>query len=294
MKKTFQLLMILTVAGHALADETPRKLPPEPEPPPPPCESPAERAASFRPGEEMVYQVKWGLFDNSGEIRFRTSYETAPAGRFQIATETRTKGMLRFFHSVDNRIETYLDPREWRLLETTVHVQEGRKKSHKTTMMDYARGMALCTDHLNPEKSKERELAYPCLLDTISSIFRARTWDMKPGDAKSVLVQDDGKKYLLTVYARAIETVKTPSGEFTALRIEPRMDYNPKGFFKRSSEVYVWISQDRYRIPVKISSKLKLGAAAALLASYTPFTAETAVATAPERRSAAVHTVMEK
>jgi len=65
------------------------------------------------------------------------------------------------------------------------------------------------------------------------------------------------------------EEIRTPMGKFRTLRLTPRMEKSePKGMFKRGSEVHVWISQDGRRLPVRFEVEFKFGARVATLIDH--------------------------
>ena len=97
------------------------------------------------------------------------------------------------------------------------------------------------------------------------------SWDLKPGQSRDALVIHEDDFYLITVHAVGYEEVRTPLGEFKTLVLEPRMEKTPpKGMFKRSAAVRVWISQDERRLPVKFQLEFKFGAGVASLSHYQP------------------------
>jgi hypothetical protein len=106
-------------------------------------------------------------------------------------------------------------------------------------------------------------------MDLITCLMQSRSWNMKPGDQRDVLVMFEEEPYELTFHALGYENVHTSLGEFNALVIEPRMEKTaPKGMFKRGSNVRVWISQDERRLPVKFEVEFKFGVGVSTLTRY--------------------------
>jgi len=59
------------------------------------------------------------------------------------------------------------------------------------------------------------------------------------------------------------EKVKTKLGEFDTVVIKPLM--KSEGIFNRKGDVYIWLTDDKKRIPVKLESKVAIGSITATL-----------------------------
>lgn len=265
-------------AGHAFGQAVEETAPAQElsprgaeEPAPAPCPSPEAVAASFRPGEIFKYRTRWGWFSHAGDVVIEVSPDRTHSELLRIVTTLSTQGPMRWLHKVDNRTESLISTNPLRIHSTTAVTAEGKRRGDEITIFDYEAGVARFTDHLRPEKSKTVPLDYPCLLDIMSGVLRVRGMHMEPGDVRSILVHSEGKKYPLTLHAEKVQKVKTPLGTFMALRVRPRMDFNPKGFFRKpGAAAWVWFSRDERRLLLRIKTKLKVGAAVATLVEYTP------------------------
>ena len=65
--------------------------------------------------------------------------------------------------------------------------------------------------------------------------------------------------------------VKTPAGTFNTVRIEPKIE-GVGGVFKKSpgARVLIWLTDDRWRRPVKLQSKVVVGHFTAELVEIIP------------------------
>jgi hypothetical protein len=120
--------------------------------------------------------------------------------------------------------------------------------------------------------------------DLMMGMLQTRTWDLKPGQKRDVLVLFDDDYYELTMHMARYEDVVTPVGKFRTIVLEPRMDKTPpKGMFKRGSSVRIWIAQDDHRLPVKFEEEFKIGTGSATLESYEPPSSAKAAVSARSR-----------
>jgi hypothetical protein len=62
------------------------------------------------------------------------------------------------------------------------------------------------------------------------------------------------------------ERVKVEAGTFDCMIVEPFLRY--PGIFKQKGRVKVWVTDDRYHIPVLVKSKVAIGEVSAVLKEF--------------------------
>ena len=72
--------------------------------------------------------------------------------------------------------------------------------------------------------------------------------------------------YELDVKFRGKQTIEVESGIFNCLVIEPLAKEG--GLFKNEGKVYVWLTDDERRVPVRVSSKIPIGTVESELTEY--------------------------
>ena len=220
-------------------------------------------------GEVMTFRVGCVLFIHAGEITISAHRDEAPpVPQLRVVTTTKTRGFLKNFFPFEAVGESWFSLRDGRILGSSEESVSKKKQTRQSLTFDYVRGKAAYVNLVRPERSTELDLPEGNPMDLISSLVQTRTWDLKPGEKQDALVVDDDF-YELTIYADGYEEVRTPLGKFRALRLTPRMEKTePKGMFKRGSEVHVWISQDGRRLPLKFEVDFKFGAGVATLIDH--------------------------
>lgn len=221
-------------------------------------------------GEVLTYRVGWGLFHHAGEITIAAKRDdTPPVPQMRVTTTTATRGFLRGLFPFDATGESRFRLSDGRILGSSEESVSKKRRTRQSLEFDYGRGKAAYVNEVRPEKSAELDLPEGDPLDLITSLVQTRTWELKPGEKQDVLVVFDDDFYELTIYAEAYEEIRTPMGKFRTLRLTPRMEKSePKGMFKRGSEVHVWISQDGRRLPVRFEVEFKFGAGVATLIDH--------------------------
>lgn len=249
--------------------------------------SPLAAQPALRPGEAFTFRVSWGVLGKVGEINVRETPTDAP-GTTAVAVDTRTSGLARLMFPFEGSAVSVFDRDEGNLLRATARTKSRRKSTDASIVFDYDADEARYTDHLESRRNTVIELPGEPPQELISSLIRARDYDLKPGDSRVVSVLFDDDIYELRLRAGDYETVDTADGKTTALRITPEPVGKPKGMFRKGGAIRVWLADDATRLPVRLEVELKVGTAVALLTGHSEPTAgvETAMVspTTPDPR----------
>jgi hypothetical protein len=232
----------------------------------------ANMRLALAPGEEFTYRVSWGIFWNAGEIRVAAKTENDENQACTlVVTTTSTRGFVRGLFSFDARAESVFSNRSGRMLVHTEKSSANQKVSDTMLAFDFDKRTADFRDLRRPDRNKVVTLPEGDPMDLITCLIQTRSWDLKPGETRDVLVMFEEEPYELTIHALGYERVHTSVGDFDTLVLQPLMEKTaPKGMFKRGSNVKVWISQDGRRLPVKFEVEFKFGVGVSTLTKYTP------------------------
>ena len=103
--------------------------------------------------------------------------------------------------------------------------------------------------------------------DALSSLYYIRTISLEVGNSVFIEHHSDKKNYSLEVKVLRREKVKVPAGEFDCLVVEPML--RASGIFKHTGKLTVWLTNDKFKIPVLMKSKVAVGSIASKLKKYT-------------------------
>jgi len=95
-----------------------------------------------------------------------------------------------------------------------------------------------------------------CTHDLMGGLYYLRTLNMDVQQSMMVPVSDGKKNVMAKVEAQAREEVKTPAGTFRTIRYELYL-FNDV-LFRRSGHLYVWLTDDRRRLPVQIRARMQI------------------------------------
>jgi len=207
--------------------------------------------SAFTVGEDLVYEIHFGVV-SAGEARMRIEPETVTIqGRecYHILSLVKTSDFFSSFFKVDDRVETFMDVAglfPWRYEK---HIREGKYKADRSARFDPLAGLAV--------SGKDTIQIAPYTQDVLSIIYYLRTLEMQPGDSILIDNYEDKKFFPLTVRVKKQETVKVPAGKFSCLLIEPGL--RAGSFIEQKGKMWIWLSSDSRRLPVKIKSKISFG-----------------------------------
>jgi hypothetical protein len=136
---------------------------------------------------------------------------------------------------------------------------EGSRRRETKITFDHERRKATYLERDMDKNAvlSQSEVEIPaCVSDTIGGLFRMRTLNLDVGQTGQVPMSDGKKTAMARVDSVRRETVKTPAGTFKTVRYEAYLLNNV--IYRRSGHVYIWLTDDRRRLPVQIQVRLQL------------------------------------
>lgn len=217
---------------------------------------------AFKVGEKLTFDVKYG-FVTAGVASFEIPDIKRISGRnaYHVIFEVNTVPSFDMFYKVRDRYETYIDVQglfPWRFEQ---HIREGKYSRDFSAFFDQRKGKA---------KTSEGEYDIPKYVnDIVSAFYYARTLDysnLNVGDKIPLKNFYKNKVYDLDVVYHGKETIKVDAGEFECIIVEPLVQEG--GLFKSEGSILIWLSNDEAKIPIRVKTKVVVGAIDADLTSY--------------------------
>ena len=217
---------------------------------------------AFREGEKLTFDVKYG-FVTAGVASFEIPAIKKISGRnaYHVLFEVNTVPTFDAFFKVRDRYETYIDVEgifPWRFEQ---HIREGKFSRDFSAFFDQRKGNA---------KTSGGQFEIPKYVNYIvSAFFYARTLDysnLKVGDKIPLKNFYKDKVYDLDVVYHGKETIEVEAGKFECLIVEPLVQEG--GLFKSEGSIMLWMTNDEAKMPVRVKTKVVVGAIDADLTSY--------------------------
>jgi hypothetical protein len=209
---------------------------------------------AFQVGEELNYKLKYGIF-TAAEAKLKindTDLKFDDKSVFHLVAEGRTSGTFDFFHRVRNRYESYIDRKE---LTPYLYTENIHESSYRRN--DKAR---FYQDQRKIVSNKGTFKGDIQTFDVISAYYFARSLDVSKitkGDKFSMTYFLNDELAQLEIEYVGKEVVKTALGKFNCLKFSPSIQ--PGRIFRKDSRLYLWVTDDGNRIPVKAHVEVLVG-----------------------------------
>jgi hypothetical protein len=208
----------------------------------------------FKVGEQLNYRLKYGFFTAAeADLKVENTdikYDGHPA--YHIVVEGKTAGSFDVFYKVRNRYESYVDQKTLLPYYYAENRHEGSWKHSDKVTFNHESDKITANKGTYPYTGK--------VFDFVSAYYFARTIDiskMHVGDKFDLkYFLDDGINSLGITYVGK-EKVTCSMGTFNCLKFNPTII--PGRIFKKNSKLYLWITDDDNRIPVKAQVEVILG-----------------------------------
>jgi hypothetical protein len=214
----------------------------------------------FGPGEKLVFSVQYSLVkagEATLEVRNLADIDGRPC--YRIVSDARTNKFFSGVFKVRDRFESYMDTTSLSSLRYEKHLREGRFKRDELVTFDQVAHTATYKDKVVP--------IAPRTQDVLSALFYIRTLPLEVGQAIALANHTDGKNYPLVVKVHGRERVTVEAGTFDCLVVEPIL--RGPAIFSQKGRLTVWMTDDKYKMPVLMKSKVIIGHVSAVLKEYT-------------------------
>ncbi len=162
---------------------------------------------------------------------------------------------------------SWLDANTFHSLGYSQSVREGNYKRDEWVTFDNKNGRFYGEIQ---KKEKPRAIAGHLdieVLDMLSSLYFVRKQPLEKGKDVIFDIINREKQYPLVVKVLGKETVKTEAGKFDCWVVEPQ--FRGEGIFvAKGKSLKVWLTDDQYRMPVKMSVEVFIGSVYAELLEY--------------------------
>ncbi|MGZ3751319.1 MAG: DUF3108 domain-containing protein [Mucilaginibacter sp.] len=209
---------------------------------------------AFKPGEKLSYKMKYGFFTAAeATIRVEESpsrFDGQPA--YHIIADGKTAGSFDVFYKVRNRYETFVDHNT---LLPYFYAENRRESSYRHTdkvTFDHDKNTITAAKGTYPFKGK--------VFDFVSVYYFARCIDIskiRVGQTFEMQYFLEDAIHTLSITYMGKEKVSCSMGTFNCLKFNPTII--PGRIFRKDSKLYLWITDDNNRIPVKAHVEVVVG-----------------------------------
>ncbi len=227
--------------------------------------SPAVSSA-FNVPEKLVFDLTWtGVKAGTAVLEVVDEKEN-----LRVISTASSANWVSVFYTVEDRVEALLtkekagafigQPKNFRL-----KIREGKHRRDKEIIFDQVKHTAVYIDHLAKNKERKEYPVHENVFDPLSVLYYVRTMKLEVGKSSYVDIFDSKKLWNVEIQVLRKEKISTILGEVQTIVIKPLM--KSEGIFNRKGEMLIWLTDDKKRIPVKMQTKVVVGAITATLVS---------------------------
>lgn len=236
----------------------------------------AERCTNLLSGgsgwrEELTYAVRWGLVNaGTAVLKMTPVVDGGELAAYRIETLARSNSFIDVFYPVRDTTTSLVDASFSRSLFYSKSQREGGFSRDEVLEYDLLDGLSL----LYRDGKLRNSLRLPEeFQDPVSGLYRFRAIGASPGDTVGMYATDGVRLMLIKGTILGREEVATPAGRFDCLKVELFPETLEGPFIrKKKGRILMWFSDDRCRLPVKMSTEIFIGAVETVLekAEYRP------------------------
>ncbi len=220
----------------------------------------------FSQGEKLTFTVKYGVV-SAGEAILQIKEEVYGDSTevYRITSLAKTNSFFDKVFRVRDNITSIWDKNRLVTHQFTKRLSEGSYRQLRIHSY-YPDQKFTFYKKYDFKKNKMKESRMEILEDTqdiLSALYSIRMKDLQVGKSEYVNVTADGRNYRAEVKVHKIEKMDTPFGERSCLKIEPIL--KGEAIFKQTGKIFVWVTNDEKKIPVKLRSKIAFGSFYAIL-----------------------------
>lgn len=217
-------------------------------------------------------ELKYGLyysFIKAGTAYIKNRGLTKINGRdaYLIQTTAFSAPVIDAFFKVRDINYSWLDAENFYSLGYSQSIREGNYKRDEWLTFDYGQNAYY------GEVQKKGDVSYIFgelnlpVLDMLTSLYFVRAQKLTPGKDVVFDIVNREKQYPLVVKVLKKETVKTAAGKFKCIVVEPQ--FRGEGIFvSKGKSLQVWLTDDEYKMPVKMKTEVFIGSVSAELLEY--------------------------
>ena len=217
----------------------------------------ASEGVPFSVGEKLVFSVEYGpISAGTATMEILEIVEVNGIPCYHIVSLENTNDFFSRFFKIRDRYDSYIDTLTLATVKFEKHIVEGKYKAEGAMIIDLDSLVAIYSDGDTVEVIPEAK-------DAIAMVYYVRTLDISVGDTFYVNNHTDKENYVLEITVPRALKVYTALGTFDCIEVQPKLEGTK--VFEGRKGLTVWLTDDEWKIPVLIRSKLMIGSIQAII-----------------------------
>jgi hypothetical protein len=210
--------------------------------------------STFKEGEKLTYKLRYsGMSAATGVLSVNASKLQFSQPTYHLNAYGETSSFFSMLFNVRNKYDSYIAKSTYLPYLYLEDIKEG----------SYTRKEYATFDHRSKSvKGQKGTFTSPVAqtFDLLSAYYFARNLDfssLKPGDSFRLTYFLNDEIEQLGIEYIGVEKIKTSLGAIECIKLSPQI--KPGRIFKKDSRLYLWVTNDGNRIPVKAHVDILIG-----------------------------------
>jgi len=215
----------------------------------------------FCKGEKLVYDIGWGPLHAGFAIL--TAQPDSVNGAISIVGKGATNAFFSGLYKVRDCYRTIIDAEGVYPIFFDQHIREGKYRSERWDFYDQENNRVYT--------HRQKPLYYankPFGQSLLSCVYYLRTLDFTVGDTLNINCFVDTMCHAIAMKCIQRKTISVDAGDFDCVLVRPYLVGKGRVFSKKD-DIRVWFTNDAYKMPVLIESKITWGTLFARLIWYS-------------------------
>ncbi len=221
----------------------------------------------FSVGERLRYQMEFSMFragySEMSLVEIDSTSCEKPA--FHFRSRVKSTKTVDLFYKVRDVVEAWFDYEELFSYRYERRIREGAYRHRKFYDYNHQTGWVSISNENGPKGLVPFD---PYSHNIVSSLYWVRCQPLEKGVDLELPVHDVDTQYPMVIKVYGLEEIEVPAGTFECWKIEPVVE--SEGLFNSTGRLWVWLSNDELRLPVKMQSEIPVGSVVGELADYRP------------------------
>ncbi|CAM3800999.1 MULTISPECIES: DUF3108 domain-containing protein [Sphingobacterium] len=211
------------------------------------------KESAFKGGEKLKYKLRYGIISAAtGTLTVGDTKDGFGNPSFHLYAAGKTAGAFAIY-TVRNEYNSYINSKTFLPYYYTENIREGGYRRNDKVRFNQQTHTVVGNKGTFTSKVDQT-------FDLLSSYYFARNLDLssvKPGESFKLTYFLNDEIATLGIQYIGIEKIKTELGTLECLKFSPEI--KPGRIFKKNSKLYLWVTNDGNRIPVKANVDILIG-----------------------------------
>jgi len=223
--------------------------------------------AEITDGEKLTFNINYGIISAAEASLEIKSSSLLDKPVWLITSNAKTYPFFDSVFKVRDTVQSYWEKENLQTLRFSKRLNEGKYRQYRVQTYDHEKKLSIYQNWgFKKQTFKIKQIVIPAnTQDILSAFYYVRQQNLVPGRSVPINITTDGKSYSTVVLVHRREQIDSIFGKKTCLVIEPKL--RGEAMFKQSGRILIWVTDDKYKIPLKLTSQIVFGAFSATLKS---------------------------